>query len=117
MRTNATAEAAEAILTKLLRETRYPSGSASVSCLTISTPPRAGGGTRTHPTLRPYCTAYLPDAASAAFGTRTIVSLRTVAPLLASPSLRVNRMFSMSQRNKITFVHAGVENLEGRNTI
>src|SRR5260370_10289709 len=32
MRTKATAEATEAILTKVLLETRYPSGRASVSC-------------------------------------------------------------------------------------
>src|ERR1700736_5196825 len=80
MRTNATAEAAEAILTKLLRETRYSSGSASLSCFITSTPPQVGCGARTHATLCAYCTACLRDPPSAASGTRTIVSLPTVAP-------------------------------------
>src|SRR5260370_3078713 len=47
----ATAEAAEAILTKFLRETRFPSGRASVSSLIAGSPHKfaARRGTRTAP--------------------------------------------------------------------
>src|SRR6266849_98716 len=114
MRTKTAAEAAEAILTKFLLETRYPFGGTSVSCFIASphkyvaasahtydpvpTPHRAPAGCTNRGFRHSNCRFRSPQSANC-------------CSLLALLSLRVKRMFSMSHRNEIIFLRADAENL------
>src|SRR5882762_590841 len=105
MRTKATAEAAEAILTKFLRETRNLFGRASASCIIASSPHKFVA-----------LPAHTCDAARTPHRVPTGCTIRgfrhSNCRLRSSLSLRVKRMFSISQRNEIIFLDARDENLD-----
>ena len=116
MRTKAAAEAAEAILTKFLRETRNSFGRASALYFIASSPHKFVAVP-----AHTYDAAHAPHRVPAGCTIRGFrhSNCRLRSPqsanccsLLASLSQRVKRMFSMSQRNEIIFLHAGDENLD-----
>src|SRR5712664_3273441 len=102
MRTKATAEATEAILTKLLLETRYPSGRASISCfMQVHSYKLAMASAHTYNALR-ILRRVLAGCVIHGFRHSNFFSLPTVAPFLSALVKALERLHVVLSANSST---------------